>query len=556
MAEEPDPTTVIRPLPPRTRADTAELEPGVAEIAEGPLRLGRLARSTPLVVWLVTLAYAALAGFYLLAVPPLHAPDEVAHVDLILQQSDHVGLDPYDGLTYSSDIEAAIPLVGLVQVDWRVGPRPWGDGLGAGEIPGRGQRPSMTELGDGTATGVLNSARTHPPLYYALVDGGNLVAEQVLGPASWDAAVGRLRLVSLLLGLPLPMLAFWTAVRVDRRRRTGVLAALGILLAPQLAHSTGSVNNDVLLFPLTGLITLALAWVVTGDRSWRPAVVAGLATGLGALTKVFALGAPVWIVAAYLVAWRQGASLRTVAARLGGAAGVTLLAGGFWPLRAILRQGSVAPRGFGYPLVDVDPDVGWWLGEAARRLAVTGWGKFGVEQFALPAVAVVAATVAVAVWVTVGLAGRPVTGVLLLPVVTTLAMIGYAAWDGYVQSGLPTGLHGRYLFTGAVGLATAAAVGLRVAADRWGRVRPPHWLRGVDLAAVTVAVVGLQAVAAVLVTGAFWQGPGLVSSLQTMLVWAPVGRRLLAAVAVVVALGLVGLVVSLVREARRPEVLA
>jgi hypothetical protein len=517
--------------------------------AAGDLRPLRLVRATPAAVWLLVALHGFLALAYALAVPLLHAPDEPAHVDLLFQVDDHLGLDPYAGLDYSRDVEAALPLVGMVQIDWRFAYRwPW-DGLDPSETVVRSDRPAFADLSPGSDGDVGNPAASHPPGYYALVDGIDAVA-QGLGAAPadtapWDALVLRWRLWSVLVSLPLPWLVFWTAVRVSRHRTTALAATLLVLAVPQLSHSAGSVNNDALLFPATAAVTLAATWIATGDRSWLTAGLAGLAAGVAMITKIFGLGAPVWLLAAFgYAAWRQRDAIGAAASRLAVTAVVALLAGGWWPLRLIVTAGTPAPRDFRYPIPDeVDAAVLPWLGEVVRRLSITSLGWFGIEQFRLPVPLVAAASIGILVAIGIG-AWRAgwLSAVLLLPALTTLAMVLYAAWGGYTRSGLPSGLHGRYLFVGLAGLAALAAMGLA------------HLIRRTRalLAVAMLLVVGMQAIGLWVVTTNYWAGVGL-DRLRALVVFSAWSGRTLAVIALLAGATAVAAALVLHREATHPQ---
>lgn len=519
----------------------------VLAAADGPLRPWSLVRATPVAVWLLVAVHGLLGLAYALAVPLLHAPDEPAHVDLVAVVDDHLGLDPYDGLQYSSDVSAAVTRVGIVQLDWRFAPRgPW-DGLDGSQTVMRSERPPYPDLAEPAPGEVNNPAGSHPPAYYAAVDAIDAVAVTVgaaaVDEAPWDAAVLRWRVWSLLLTLPLPWLVFWSGVRLSRRRAVGVASAVLGLALPQLAHSSGSVNNDTLLFPACGAVLLACAWIATGDRGWGAVVLGGLATGVAMITKIFGLGAPVWLTLAFVAAVLAGhRTWRSVLAPLLGAGGLALVAGGWWPTRLLLTTGTPAPRDFDYPIPEVvEAPFGPWLGEVVRRMATTSIGFFGIEQFALPGWLVAVATVATFVLLVVGAVrvGLPSLA-MLAPVATTLAMVLYAAWDGYQQSGIPSGLHGRYLFVGLVGAAPLVAVGL-------ARV-----MRGAGaLVATSVGVVlVLQGAGLATVITSYWAGDGLRGRLANLATFAPWSGRTLLAIAVVGVLVGIAALGALVRESR------
>ncbi|HEX9888129.1 MAG TPA: phospholipid carrier-dependent glycosyltransferase [Nitriliruptorales bacterium] len=491
------------------------MTPAEERALELPLHPGALLRATPQAVWALVLLQLLVSVLYAIAVPLLHGPDEHAHVDLILNVSDHLGTDPYAGLEFDRRTFTAMARRDLVAVDWRSSPVfPW-EGLEGGAAPLRAHRPTYEQLVPSGPVGVPNTANTHPPLYYAVADGAAAVVRAVLPVRwTWDRHVTMLRIVSAALVAPLPLLAFWTAFGLTRRRRVALTAALVPLAVPQLTHIAGTVNNDDLLFLLTAALTLVLSWVVRGDRSLGTAVAAGALAGAGVLTKVFALPAPLWIVAAYALAWRQGLRPRDALTRVGVAGVATVVLGGWWVLRQLVVHGTPAPRPFLYDQpAGLDTGLVRWLGTVLDRMPATFWGRFGVEHLTLPGWLIVAASlVLLAVLLAAYTApdvGAPPLTVLVLPAATTLAMVLWAAWGGYVRSGLPTGLHGRYLFVGMVGIALLWALG----ADRL--------VGGLALPATAIVALVLQAAGLATVTGSYWEGPGVLGDVAAAMAWAP-----------------------------------
>lgn len=505
----------------------------------GRLQPWRLARATPATVWLLCGLQFLLAVWYAFALPLLHAPDEHSHVDRVLSPGEPADLDPLEDDELSERTVAILPRVQLAAIDWRVAPyQPW-EGFAEDEAVPRDARPSYADLALDEDSGIPNQVASHPPLYY-LYEAAGLRAVRTLdgvvggdGPGSWDRTLVVLRLLSALLALPLPWLTYWTAVRLSGRVRTGLVAAMVPLAIPQVSHIAGSVNNDGMLLLTSAVATMGAVWIATGDRSLRTAAFTGAGAGLALLTKIFALAAPLWIAVAYGVGWmRSRAPDRVsrpfsggdVVRGLGVAAAATVALGGWFVVRAVLLFGTPAPRGSGYPGGTIDPDVGYWLGELVSRSARSFWGFFGVEQFAIPAwiVAVLTAGVLAAVG-TALVRGRweerarwrlADLTVLLLPVTTALAMMVFAAWNGYLASGLPVGIHGRYLFTGLLGL--SVAVGLGVDAVARSRFTP-------TVVAVVSAVV--QAVGAWTVLRSYWAGPDVLAEVRALLAWSPFRGR-------------------------------
>lgn len=506
---------------------------------DGRLQPWRLARATPATVWLLCGLQFLLAVWYAFALPLLHAPDEHSHVDRVLSPGEPADLDPLEDDELSERTVAILPRVQLAAIDWRVAPyQPW-EGLAEDDALPRDARPSYADLGPDEDSGIPNQIASHPPLYY-LYEAAGLGAVRALdgvlggeGSGSWDRTLVVLRLLSALLVLPLPWLTYWTGVRLSGRTRTGLVAATVPVAIPQVSHIAGSVNNDVMLLLTSAVATMGVVWIATGDRSLRTAAFTGAGAGLALLTKIFALAAPLWIAVAYGVGWmrsrapdREMRPFRTgdVARGLGVAAAATVALGGWFVVRALLLYGTPAPRGSGYPGGTIDPDVGYWLGELVSRSTRSFWGFFGVEQFAIPGWIVAVLTVGVVAAVGAALVrGRweahtrwrvADLTVLLLPVATALAMMLFAAWNGYLASGLPVGIHGRYLFTGLLGL--SVAVGLGVDAMTRSRFTP---------AVVAVVAVVVQAVGAWTVVRSFWAGPDVLAEVRALLAWSPFRAR-------------------------------
>lgn len=529
------------------RGDLSDAPRPVLDATE-PLAPLKVLAATPRLVWVLVAVQALLAGFYAVAVPVWHAPDEYAHVDLVRKVAS--GGTGREQPFVSRQVLAALPSTKLVLVDWRVAPvRPW-TGLRTEDAPPRDTRPHFADLAPDEPSTVSNWIDDHPPLYYRLLASAAGLAGRVLGvggaTSSWDREVGLLRLLNVLLVAPLPLLAHATARRLTGSREVALGAAVAPLAVPQLAHLAGAVNNDNLLTLLGGLLTLVLAFVWTGDLSWRTAAIAGTVTGAALLTKVFGLIAPVWLIAAYALAGVRRAGAAEAARRCGLALLVSLVAGGWWVLGNLLSAGTAAPRPFGYPLVPgFQPHPLDWAGMFVSRISETFWGSFGIEQVRLPGALVWTASAAAIAGVLFALlrarGRRPLSGrldvaLLLVPVIGALAMVLVASWGGYVRSGLPIGIHGRYLFLGVVGAAVAVAWGW---GTLWGGRRLP--------AAVAVAVLVLQSAGVLGVLRGYWAGSSTWERMAAVLAWSPWPAPVVAAAwgllgvsAVVVLVGIAG----------------
>lgn len=501
--------------------------------ADGALSLRRLAARTPAVVWWLVALQVCLGVLYGVAVPVLHGPDEYAHVDRVIgdpappedpgvsdravEAGARVGLQPGNG-----------PVIVPVRPDDVVTPAPVGD------------RPRWEELGTGASAIEVSQAFDHPATYYVGMSAVDDVIEAVAPATRWDQRVGRLRAVhALLLGV-LPWAAWWLGLRTTRSRGVGLAAAIACLALPMVAQTGAIVNNDAPIAVLGALCLLGLGWAATGDHGRTASVVAGVTAGVATATKVFAVAAPAWFVTAAAVSRLDAATRRwPPVAWWVRSAVVALVFGAWWPLSRVVLEGTLAPRRYTYPILeDFQPRVLDWLGEVGRRVPETFVGSLGLEQFPAPWPVTLVVTGLVLAAIAIGVAVlRSRSLLLLVPTLTSLAMMGYASWGAYTRSALASGLRGRYLLVGLIGLLVVVAAGVRRIAHSDGA------------AAVSVAGVGI-ALHAVLLAGAvdgLWVGDGVLASARTALSGASLGRGVALLVAVVAAVA----VAMAVREGRR-----
>lgn len=548
-------------------------------------------RWLPRAVWPVVVVHALLLVVTSVLYPTYRAPDETAHVDLVLTTRAD-GYPALEGAQLSEQVVRTRGVVGLPREPTETPPVP------ADAAPSRGSRPTFARAGPDEPSGIPQQLSMHPPLYYRIAAGALSVATTVSPSASWwsfDQVVGFLRLVSAVFVLPLPLLAALTA-RVLTERSTVVLtAALVPLAIPMLTHIGASVNNDSLLVLLVGLVTVPGVAVARGATRPGGALVIGALGGLALLTKGFALIVPLWIAAAYGLAavraagwwpatsgprgWSppgtrarapkgrsEGSGLRGPGMRAAGSGALALAVaggvGGWWWLRNLLRHQTLQPSG-----VDANPaPPGFtpeplaWAAFFARRFSERFWIEPDVVADALPGVHVLASLlVLVLVVVAVVAANRVGIARLELALLASLPLglggiVVFGAWRAYVRTGLNLAIHGRYVYGGVVALASLVAVGLAVVTVRgrqlWtgrtsspaegsaaaGPPAPPGWLPlGVALLAA-VAQLG----AGLLSLGRYWGPtetltPG--ADVAALLAWSPWSPALvvLAVVALVAA---------------------
>lgn len=212
----------------------------------------------------------------------------------------------------------------------------------------------VTNVNPAAANLEINSAAAHPPLYYLLMFPAYRIAE---GRAI-ESQVYFVRMTSLVIFLALIVVSYRFARLLFP---DAVYLQAGIptlmILHPQLAYISSGVMIDGLQALLFTFFLYQLVFVIRGDlRLWRAAL-AGLAMGLGMLTKSSSvLALPVAFTAlAVLFAAKKGQRLAVARAGV-----VMLLASiavyGWYPVRNQLQVGYVQDWAGNGAEAD-----GWWF---------------------------------------------------------------------------------------------------------------------------------------------------------------------------------------------------
>jgi 4-amino-4-deoxy-L-arabinose transferase-like glycosyltransferase len=485
----------------------------------------------PRAVWWATALFVAVLGIWTIAVPAYRAPDEHAHVDLVLYLAEGHSYPRYDGRYFGRAME-------LDDKDWLVDPTATWPRFDAADAVPRRQREDVAELGGvapdpkaGMFKGrpdhpyLYNQMPQHPPLYYYGM-AGVLAAERWIlpgsHPLSLDAEVGLLRLANVLLVAALPLLAWATARRLGADDGVGVVAALIPLALPQLAHVGASVNNDNLFVLLGGVLAVLLAGVARGRRGWRSDVAVGVVLALALLTKAFAVMFLPWVVVAYGLAWWRSGRSRGPA--LGGllATGIACLFGLSWWVANWINVGQPAPTTENLTRLPAQQPPDDAISPMAFAWTFTGeliaraWAWVGSRnpKFELPVAVVVALSVLVglavlrAFWART--VGRRDIVVALLPVALVTLFVARRSWGLYETNAKFAFIQGRYLFGCLVGPCAVVAV---------GAVRA----LGTRKAAMLVLAAGLalQADIIVSVVRGSWTGSGALGPVDGALAWSP-----------------------------------
>ncbi|HEX5502673.1 MAG TPA: glycosyltransferase family 39 protein [Thermomicrobiales bacterium] len=208
-------------------------------------------------------------------------------------------------------------------------------------------------LADGRGFAFIDqSLWVRPPLYVVLLGG----LFRVFGPGRTPVWLAQVALSTATVGLvyALGRLAF------GRRAAARTVAALCAVYLPFAVYCRLLLSETLFNFLFVGAC-VALVWHARRGGRW-PLVLAGLALGLGVLTRGIALpflaAVPVWFVALY---GRRGA-WRRVAASSAVVVGVALVAVAPWTARNALAYHRLVP-------VDTTGGYNFWLGAMDGRNA-------------------------------------------------------------------------------------------------------------------------------------------------------------------------------------------
>jgi small subunit ribosomal protein S36 len=521
----------------------------------------------PPAVCLAVLLFALVGSLWAVAVPAYRAPDEAAHVDLVLYLAEGHGYPAYDRRFFGEEIglDTDRHLIDLT-VPW---PRfdaadaPAGDDLPDVDDLGGTEPDAEARRGDPRRAGypyVYNQMPQHPPVYYEAMATVLRVERWLLpgdGLPPLERELGLLRLLNVLLVAPLPLLAWATTVRIGGGARAATVAALLCLGLPQLSHIGAAVNNDNLLTLLGGVLAVSLAGVARGHRSRRTDVVVGVALGLALLTKAFALMFIPAVVAAYAVgAWTTGRR-RDNARGLALSGLVAAALGAWWWIDNWVREGEPAPttesltrttaqRPEGFT---ADPVTFLWTFSGRIVSRVWAWIGFGIPKFAFDPWVVAGASLAVAGAVAVAVVtarpGRSTAGgmrrvdivLAWIPVVLVTLFVARRAWGLYDTTGKFAFIQGRYLFCALVAPAAVVAIGAARVLGRWTAVT-----------VLALALAGQAWMLSVVVRGS-WTGQGTFGALDGMLAWSPWPAAVVALLAAAAVATAVALAVATTRGA-------
>lgn len=485
---------------------------------EGPwrARLGEV----PVAVWMLTALFGLLTITWTVVSPVGRAPDEPAHFDLVAHVAESWSYPDWDG-------RQSAPGPVAIAFDYAPGT------LTPERARPRGDRPTLDQL-NGSSGGFewTNQMPQHPPLYYWIA-AAELQTFRWLSPG--DAPLDRewhiVRLLSVVMVLPLPLLAWASSRRLRLGSAASVTAAAVPSAIPQVTHIGASINNDNLVLLLGAVAGYMVAGVLRGDDRIRTALLLGLVCGLAMSTKANAVFLAPWVLLAY--AYQAKTSKGGWRASLGAlttAGGVIAVVGGAWPMRNRIRHGEFLPKITTYvaPPENFQPSFLEYFPDFVSKLSYRFWGRFGWYEapLSVPAVVLASATVVIAL-VSLALRWRrtstnadeshPVSpsGWALLAFGSLfpmlVAFVLYIGWNRHIVDGRTPFIQGRYLFVALVPFAVLVGAGLASILRRWA---PALVLGGAVLIQLDGFRSGLRA---------WWAEPdaSLQRSAEAAIAWSP-----------------------------------
>jgi hypothetical protein len=429
----------------------------------------------PAAVWWVVAIWTCLLASWALLLPIYRSADEPWHVDAAKYIGKNAAWPGLRQMRLQQDVWRSLRYVGLSK-----GPYAYSRLLEKRATP-RDQRPSFSEIGGDLRTGTNNQMTQHPPAYYILAAGA-----MAMIPASvhFDLVVLFLRMMGVLLMVMLPLLIALSVRRLGGNQAAMTVGAMLPLCIPQLAATSGGVNNDSLLNISSAIVLLGVVLVATGDLRLRTAGWLGLALALALFTKAWALLLVPFVGLAYLVA--AGRSQRWMQAFFSlGFVGSLATLGGWWWLANLVQYGTLQPAGHFPPLLTGPLSFaeygGEWLEVFAKRLPTRFWATLSIKPGnPFPLWLSIGASIVLlagAFWMFVRqrtFRANRIDAILLCgPFLLALGVLMRSTWLLFARFDVTAGIQGRYLYFSLVGIATAFALAVvATASDRWRRWLP------------------------------------------------------------------------------------
>ena len=530
----------------------------------------------------MTLCFAVWQCLWAIVTPAFRGPDEVEHFNSVLRVASvnaqgvpGSGSDPASGREIPgsspfSGLSDSWPAPGTAMIDAQVlravhesgfmagtddhyalaTKTPLRGGLGEGE--GFAPPYASVELtepaqrlviswGDDGALAYVDQMTQHPPLFY-------FAAAKVMELSgaldwSWDRQLLLLRLFSVMLTLPLvPSLAY-TARRVGLSRG-GSLVAAGLLFAvPQLAFTSGTLSNDSLAIGVGALTMAVCAHVMFTGASWRGVILSGVLLGLGLWSEGTFIPMGLVVFLAFMLNRGAGSTRQRLLQGVS-AGGIGVLVGGAWWIRNLVVFHSLQPAGKERDALGQGTDFMEYARRSFSLFVDSSWGNFGWLEWTLHSyvVGTLAGATALALVISVVRGPDRLRRFNLLTFHLGVgALLLVQAWNAYSEAGYVSGVQGRYLFPGIVGLLAVAGAAWIPGCERLAHTDRGRFIRFLPAAGISaVAMYGILAWARACYPGAGifgldWSRWAMASAVTSPSIFVTVGvLALFGAVAVLV----------------------
>ena len=261
----------------------------------------RSARAPAIGVAAATVVLYAILAVWACLTPPFRAPDEPQHVSTVLRLAySHTYPAAGHAQLYPA-VKGAEPVLGFRIVGDFLDTSPE-KAAPASEHGPQTFRQLAAQAGPYTLKD-FDQMTQHPPGYYAVMAVPTRLFN-LIDDTPRDAIL-IMRLLSALLLIPLPYLAFRLTRALGGATIASVTAAFLPAGLPQLTHIGGAVNNDALIIPLAALLVVEAVELAKFGATMKRAIWFGITYAAALWTKGMALPLVVLPIGAYLLAARR-----------------------------------------------------------------------------------------------------------------------------------------------------------------------------------------------------------------------------------------------------------
>jgi hypothetical protein len=201
----------------------------------------------------------------------------------------------------------------------------------------RSIRPDLRALPDESDNACMNYEAQHPPLYYLLCAG----VYRIFSRCNHPTLVFVLRLFSMLIGSITIFIAYSLAQHMHLPCGD-MYPPLMIALLPMFVSTIGRISNDSLGVTLFSAMILLIFRYARSKGAGQYALGAGIALGLGLLTKAYFLTAFPAIAFIFLITGFKRRNLKQALNHLILLMATSILIAGWWYLRNYILYGTIS----------------------------------------------------------------------------------------------------------------------------------------------------------------------------------------------------------------------